>query len=496
MKRWAGTVRNERGVALPLALFALVSLTAFVLTFVSMGSMEPQISRNLSAATQGRYAADAGVEWAFDQLANPATNWNTVLQGPNKVAGSNPQAVWLTGANGAAMTLPGLAANFGTFTVQVRNDVLATDTALTGLPAEPAANTTTDTNSALIVTATGTYNNMTRQIQVVISRVTIPTMPGALNCGGLQCDLDMGVVSDWTNHHFHSNGLDYAEDPGNPANMMGVSGPLKYAIATPTGNQPNTGGQSYESRVENALNKHQINEMDGLQQGSSPPVAVVSRQYDDAGKNAIAADSKLASKVDGSGNFLSNPVSDFVNKLKAQGVQVLTGQGGGGGITIKDGVTTGANQNLSFNLGTTTSPTISYFQGDPNNGSNPDRVLRLKGTNSGAGILIVADGTLEIYDSFRWDGVIILTGKSVGVSFDKDVQANVYGGVILNETRKDKDTPDYELKLTKNNEHSEDGLAPPGANDIHYTKLYSSAQRVNQAQSIRSLVKTSGWREM
>ena len=495
MKPWAGSVRNERGVALPLALFALVSLTAFVLTFVSMGSMEPQISRNLSAATQGRYAADAGIEWAFDQLANPATNWSTVLQGPDKVAGSNPQAVWMTGANGAQTTLPGLTAAFGTYTVQIRNDVLATDTALTGLPAEPAANTTTDTNGALIVTATGTYNNMTRQIQVVISRITIPTMPGALNCGGLQCDLDMGVVSDWTNHHFHSNGLDYAEDPGNPANMMGVSGPLKYAIATPTGNQPNTGGQSYESRVENALNKHQINEMDGLQQGSSPPVAVVSRMYDDAGKNAIAADSQLASKVDGSGNFLSNSVSDFVNKLKAQSVTVLQSTSGTS-VTIQDGQPIGANNNLPVNLGTASNPTISYFKGDPNNASSPARVLILKGTNSGAGILIVEDGTLEVYDNFRWDGVIILTGKSVGVSFDKSVQANVYGGVILNETRKDKDTPDYELKLQKNSVHSEDGLAPPGANDIYYTKLYSSSQRVNQAQSIRSLVKTSGWREM
>ncbi len=493
MNRWATTARNEKGVALPLALFVLVSLSAFVLAFLSMGGMEPQVARNLSDTAQARYAADAGVERAFDQLANPATNWSTVLGGP-QVAGSNPQAAWLTPVDGGGNPVqqplvPGLT--LGTYTVQVRNDVLATDTAITGVAADTGG-ATTDTNNALIVTATGTYNNVSRQIQVVVSRLPIPPLPGALSCGGLQCDFDMGVVSPWTNHHFHSVGLDFAEDPANSANMIGVSGNMKYAIAVPTGNQYNT-GQSFESRVESALNEHQINEMDGLAQGSNPPVAVVSRQRDRAGLNTIAGDGSLASKVDGLGNFVSNPISKFVNTLLTQSsVQVLTGTGGTG-VTINNGVTTGANQGLQFNLGTTASPTISYFQGDPNPLGN-NRVLNLKGTNSGAGILIVQDGNLNIFDSFRWDGVIIVTGQNAAVTFDKNVQANVYGGIIINETLKDKDTPNYELSLQKNNEHGEDGFAT-GVNDIHYTKLYSSAQRVNQAQSIRSLARLTTWRE-
>ena len=100
MNSWVSRVRNERGVALPLALFALVSLTAFVLSFVSMGRMEPQVARNLSDSAQSRYSADAGIEWAFDQLANPATNWSTVLQNAQPKGGFMTQNT----------TLPGLTA--------------------------------------------------------------------------------------------------------------------------------------------------------------------------------------------------------------------------------------------------------------------------------------------------------------------------------------------------------------------------------------------------
>ncbi len=511
MNRWAGIARNERGVALPLALFVLVSLSAFVLAFLSMGGMEPQVARNLSDTARARYVTDAAIEWAFDQFANPATTWSTVLAGP-QVAGTgtsatNPRAAWVTpvaGGNPVQQTLPGLTASSGTYTVQVRNDVLATDTAITGVAADTGG-ATTDLNSVLIVTATGTYGGVSRQIQVVVRRITFPPMPGALNCGGLQCDLDMGVVSDWTNHHFHAVGLDYAQDPSNPANMIGVSGNMKYAIAAPTGNQSGT-GQTFESRVENALNLHQLNELDGLVQGSNPPTANVSRlghvqASADSGKSTIAGDSTLVSKVDGSGNFLSNSTSDFVNKLKAQpGVTVLKSQTGAAGVTIQNGNPLGANSSLPINLGcvtptpTCSGPTISYFKGDPNP-SNLGRVLQLTGTNSGAGILIVEDGILQIFDSFRWDGVIILTGQNVAVTFDKSVIADVYGGVMLNETKNGLDTPNYELQLQKNCIHSED-TSGCGGNDSYYTKLYSSQQRRDQAQSIRSLVTMSSWREI
>jgi Tfp pilus assembly protein PilX len=153
-------------MALPLALFALMMLSGLLLAFLSMAGMEPSIAANLNDATQARNLAEAGIEWAFDALV-AAPSLNGLLAGPN-VVGSNPQTAWLTAPANTQITLPGLSANFGTYTVQVRNDILATDTAITGMPPDPGG-PTTDQNNAVIVTATGTYRGVTRQIQVAMS---------------------------------------------------------------------------------------------------------------------------------------------------------------------------------------------------------------------------------------------------------------------------------------------------------------------------------------
>ena len=165
MKPWVDPIRTEKGVALPLALFVLVMLSVFLLAFLSMGSMEPQISRNLNDTTRARYLADAGIEWAFDALAT-APSINALLA-----------------ANGGALAtnvaLPGLAAQtFGTFSVTVRNDNQAGDTQITGVALDPG-NNTTDNNNIIIVTATGTYNGVARQIQVVRSGPSL-SMPSAV----------------------------------------------------------------------------------------------------------------------------------------------------------------------------------------------------------------------------------------------------------------------------------------------------------------------------
>ena len=70
MRPWVGPIRNEKGVALPLALFALMMLSGLLLVFLSMAGMEPSIAANLSDATRARYLADGGIEWAFDTLGS------------------------------------------------------------------------------------------------------------------------------------------------------------------------------------------------------------------------------------------------------------------------------------------------------------------------------------------------------------------------------------------------------------------------------------------
>src|SRR3972149_9632353 len=78
MSSRASAVRDEKGVALPLALFALLLLTGLLVAFLTMSGMEPSIAANLNDVVRARYVAEAGVEWAFDQLVLN-TNWNGVL---------------------------------------------------------------------------------------------------------------------------------------------------------------------------------------------------------------------------------------------------------------------------------------------------------------------------------------------------------------------------------------------------------------------------------
>ena len=57
------------GWRLPLAMIMLVVLTMLTLTFMSLGAVEPQISRNLSDGARARQLAESGIEWGFNQLA-------------------------------------------------------------------------------------------------------------------------------------------------------------------------------------------------------------------------------------------------------------------------------------------------------------------------------------------------------------------------------------------------------------------------------------------
>jgi len=64
--------KNERGLALPMAVLLLLVLTSLMLAFVSLAQTEPMIAANHLLATQARAQAEAGFEravWALSQGA-------------------------------------------------------------------------------------------------------------------------------------------------------------------------------------------------------------------------------------------------------------------------------------------------------------------------------------------------------------------------------------------------------------------------------------------
>ncbi|MBI1735209.1 MAG: hypothetical protein HYR51_08550 [Candidatus Rokubacteria bacterium] len=62
--------RDERGVALPMALFTLLLMTSLSIAFLTLGQTEPVVSNNHMRGAQARVLAEAGVERAVWALTN------------------------------------------------------------------------------------------------------------------------------------------------------------------------------------------------------------------------------------------------------------------------------------------------------------------------------------------------------------------------------------------------------------------------------------------
>lgn len=426
MKSWVVRVRNQQGVALPLALFVLVSLSAFVLAFLSMGGMEPQISRNLTDTAGARYLADAGVEWAFDRLMlNP--NWSGLLA-----------------ANGGTMankmTLPGLTATFGTFTVTIRNDNQPNDNQITG-QALDTGNNVTDNNQAVIVTATGTLpNGMSRQIQVVVSRIPL-NIRGAVNLPGVGPSVTMGVNAE-------INGNDTIPGTTTPGSCA-----PSYGITVAPGN---------EAAVEATLNPQQLPKIKGRPQNPAQP---------SEGTNTVAGDASLTSQA----------VTEFVNAVKGRAHVSLVSTPTSP-LAYNNGVigsTCATNWSSPTCWGTPSNPKVIYVKAQTPNVNAPFAPASVYVEDvTGAGILIVEDGTLFLKGAPGWQGIIIVTGKNVGLKICCGQTHDVWGGIIVNET-----------------------LAPdaPGNTDFfgwQHSNFSYSCQAIRNALSTRVTTRVMSWREL
>lgn len=81
----AWMARDERGVALPMALFTLLLLTSLSLAFLTLGQTEPTIAGNHRRVAQARALAEAGLEkaiWAMTNSTDPNGIANTSLAAP------------------------------------------------------------------------------------------------------------------------------------------------------------------------------------------------------------------------------------------------------------------------------------------------------------------------------------------------------------------------------------------------------------------------------
>lgn len=190
MKTWRLLLLgNERGVALPLAMILLMVLTLLTITFMTLGAVEPQISRNLSDGARARQLAESGIEWGLSQLAGKAFDDSTLLGSSLTTGGVNCGTGITCKVLVTGQTLPGLTSNAGTFTVTLRNDLnsLTTDQALIGSGNPLDTSTSVDNNKIVILKSTGSFNGASKTITAVVQRGNLP-INAAVSLPGVQGD--------------------------------------------------------------------------------------------------------------------------------------------------------------------------------------------------------------------------------------------------------------------------------------------------------------------
>ena len=422
--------KNQHGVALPLALIALVALTAFVAVFLGLGSTETQVGQNHSQLTGARYVAETGIEWAYDQLiqqtaADPNSSFRAVA---NNILGPPNNGVM---ANG--IPLPGLPATSGTFSVTLRNDSQANDNQITGQPVDPGG-PTTDTNDVVILTSTGTYNGVTRQIQQVVMHLDL-NIPGGVDLPGV------GTNTSFSGNSFTISGRDTNLDDtaGACTSVWGIG----------------VADTATESRVQSSLSQQQKDNVTGKPQSAGPGL----------GDNTIAPDLSLTPAR----------IAKFVSVVKPYADMSLQASGSARLQYQNIGNTCGTNLGDPNCWGTRSNPKIVYVKGtlDP---EQAFYALSLSGTSTGAGILIIEDGDLSVTGNFRWEGIILITGQYVGLRYGGGGNQTIYGGVVVNETA---------------NVNTEVEVDAAGNAKVVY-----SCQALNNVRNMRQLFRLASWREL
>ena len=106
-------------------------------------------------------------------------------------------------------------------------------------------------------------------------------------------------------------------------------------------------------------------------------------------------------------------------------------------VTVTNNCTGAPQINQTLNLGTAAAPAMLYVRGeyDP---SSLFRGLAVSGSNpiTGYGILVVEDSDLAMFQTgnFRWNGIVLVTGRNVSSAFLDASNTEIRGALITNET--------------------------------------------------------------
>jgi Tfp pilus assembly protein PilX len=454
VRRHGRTGGKERGLALVLTLVLLLGLGGLVAAYLAVSTLEPQISRNLADGSRARNLAEAGIERGFNVLVAAAADagggWSDLL------AGATAQRPWVALAGMTNIAL-GSAATRGTFSVIIRNDNGAADTPLTGLSAttRPAMDTsaTTDANATVIMRSAGTFNGLTKTVEVVVRRAALPPLAGAVNIGGVSPDTVVDAVA------LDFDGRDYGCPGGGttcdePSTWTVTANPLQYGVAVPAG---------AEAPVEAALAT------------PAQPDAVKGKRRADpsgaytTGREAVAGDDSVTgARMDGFVSALAaNPATTVLQSTTACPIAVA---GTGQGTTNAAPVGNGCGLATTAYLGSRQDPRVVFVRGD----ASLDRGLR------GAGVLVVQDGRLTSRGDLEWDGVVIVAGRGSSLAFTGSGRTIIRGATIA----------------SNGDSGSAGGADLAIGSSVGSISIRSSKQNVEMVKAMRALHSITNWREI
>lgn len=215
------SLKDERGIALPMALMALLLLSVLVIAFVQLSTTEPLIANNQHQVAQARAVAEAGIERAAWALDNPTD--------PNGL----PSAATLPAApyNGAtAFPVNFNGSPLGVFTVSVTNGAAANERSVEAVGWVP--------------TNTGSNPKAHQRISATLMKFRFLDPPAALSVRGelqvsgnslidsradLSCGPKAGTIS-----------LGQTEIQGGAADVYGAGNNIKNEPTDALTNQPSS----------------------------------------------------------------------------------------------------------------------------------------------------------------------------------------------------------------------------------------------------------------
>jgi hypothetical protein len=124
-------------------------------------------------------------------------------------------------------------------------------------------------------------------------------------------------------------------------------------------------------------------------------------------------------------------VSDFVSAASSV-ADIVVDARADTAASIRDvGSTCSADAAGAGCWGTRSRPQIVHLRGvNPDIDGRPASIA-IVGDSRGTGILVIENATIEIAGHFRWDGLIVVTGRNAGIRYRGDGAQWVYGATIM-----------------------------------------------------------------